>query len=125
MVAAYTPGDQTRAQARAETLLEDRYDLYRAPGTTRQYPAAPKYTNRPCSIQMVARLVGNTGLQGESETAPTRFILRVGLAEDVKARDRVKVTNHKTGEVTQHTVQSTRWPHSIMIWKIADISDPE
>lgn len=125
MVAPYTPGDRARAQRQVETLLEDRYDLYRAPGTTRKYPPIPKYTNRPCSIQMVQRLVGATGLQGESETAPTRFLLRIGLDEDIAARDRVKVTNHLTGEVTQHTVQSTRWPHSMTIWHLADVSDPE
>lgn len=121
----YTPGDLTRMSHALDDLLPDTCDVYRMPGPTGKYPTTPVHEDIACSVQMTARVVANPGLQGQSETAPTRFILRYRTGEDIHARDRVIVTNSDTGEVTRHTVESIRGPHSIPLWMIADISNPE
>lgn len=121
----YTPGDLTRVSHALEDFMPDTYDLYRAPGSTGQYPTTPKYLRKKCSVQIIPRLVPGGALSGGSETAQTRFMLRVPVEHDVRARDRVIVTNGQTGEITKHTVQSVRGPHSLYTWKLADLSNPE
>lgn len=121
----YTDGDLARMTHAVQPLLKDKYSLFKQIRNGK-WSATATYTDRPCSILLIARLVPTTGLQGESETAPTRFMMRINRTDtEIKARDRVTVTNRISGEVTEHTVESVRWPNTMPIWKIADLSDPQ
>jgi hypothetical protein len=116
-----TPGDLDAMAHAVAPHMPDKYDLYRAPGTTGKFPTTPKYTNQPCALQIVPRAVGRVGLEGDAPAAPTRFSLRTPIWADVRARDRVMVTNARTGEISLHTVQYFEGPHSNSIWQIFDL----
>lgn len=121
----YTQGDIDRMSHTLEMLMEDSYALYHEIGTTGRYSPTPEFTGRKCSVQIIPRLVPGGNLSGGSQTSQTRFMLRVMRDDPVRARDKVVVTNFKSGETTRHTVQSVRGPHSLYSWRLADLSDPE